>query len=359
MPRREQDFDRLASQWGVHIPDAVMYLNDEWKDNFDIAMDAQPPLVTTTNAGIPAFLTTLIDPQLIRVLLTPNKAAQIIGEVKKGTWLDQTQMFQLVERTGEVSSYGDWNNNGSAGLNTTFPQRQAYLYQTIIQYGELEMERAGLAKLSWASELKESAVTVLNKFQNLSYFFGIAGLQNYGLVNDPSLYAAVTPVVKAAPNSGTQWVKNGVVNGTANEIFQDIQTLFGQLVSQSNGLIEAGDALTIAMHPSTSVALTATNTFNVNVMDLVRKNFPNITFETAVQYGAITPTNPQGIAAGAMIQMIARSVQGQDTGFCAFNEKLRSHPLIRDLSAFKQKMTQGTWGTIIRQPFAIASMVGV
>ena len=40
------------------------------------ACDAQPTLVTTSNSGIPAFLTTYIDPKLIEVLVAPMKAAE-------------------------------------------------------------------------------------------------------------------------------------------------------------------------------------------------------------------------------------------------------------------------------------------
>jgi hypothetical protein len=57
--------------------------------------------------------------------------------------------------------------------------------------------------------------------------------------------------------------------------------------------------------------------------------------------------------------MIADDVEGQRTGFCAFNEKMRAHPIIRAASSFKQKMTAGTWGAVIRFPAGIASMVGV
>ena len=69
--------------------------------------------------------------------------------------------------------------------------------------------------------------------------------------------------------------------------------------------------------------------------------------------------NPQGSAGGEIVQLIAKNVEGQDSGYCAFNEKMRSHPMIRDLSSFRQKMTGGTWGTIIRMPMAISSMLGV
>lgn len=342
---------------GVVLPEVTSYLPESFKRNYTLAMDAAPTLTTTSNAGIPAFLTTMIDPAVFEILFSPTKAAKIMGENRKGTWLDQTAMFPVVEHTGEVSSYGDFNSNGSTGVNTNWPQRQSYLFQTMKQYGELELERAGLARINFVSEMDKAAATVLNRFANKTYFFGVGGLQNYGLLNDPSLSAALTPSTKAA--TGVKWINAGAIVATANEIYADIQALFLQLVTQTGGLVEQTDPLVLAMSPSSAVALTATNSFNVNVSDLLKKNFPNITIETAVQYGVVSASNPEGVSAGNFVQMIVKTIEGQDTGYCAFNEKMRAHAIIKDTSSFKQKLTGGTWGTIIRMPGAISSMVGV
>lgn len=347
----------LHADRGVQLEGVMSYLPDEFRRNYHLAMDAAGTLTTTANSAVPAMLTTMIDPTIFEILFAPNNAAKIVGEQRKGTWLDDTTMFPTVEHTGEVSSYGDYSENGHVGANTNWPQRQAYLFQTVKEYGERELERAGLARLNWVGEQDKAAATVMNKFANLTYFFGVAGLQNYGLVNDPNLPASLTPGVKAV---GTpKWINNGVVTATANEIFTDIQSIFSALVTQSAGLIEADDELVLAMSPNVSVALTQTNSFNVNVYDLLKKNFPKIRFETAVQYGARSVQNPQGIVGGNLVQMIAPNVEGQDSGYCSFNEKMRSHPIIKAMSSFKQKVSGGTWGAIIRQPFAFASMIGV
>jgi hypothetical protein len=266
-------------------------------------------------------------------------------------------MFPVVESTGTVSSYGDHNNNGRANANTNFPQRQAYLYQTIAEYGERELAREGLAKINWASEVRASAVTVLDKFQNLMYFKGISGLQNYGLQTDPSLPAPIAPAPKAW--GGLSWLNGVIPAATANEIFADIQAAVNQLINQSAGNINTKSDFVLGLSPSREGALTATNSFGVGVDDLLKKNYPKMRVQSAIQYGAITAQNPQGVATGEQMQLIALNPGGQDTGWCAFSEKLRAHRVVEDLSSFRQKMTQGGWGTIFRQPFAVASMIGI
>jgi hypothetical protein len=351
------DLAQHERDWGITFPGCMGFIEPEWRTNFGLAMDAQPALVTVSSSGIPAFLTTFIDPDLLRILTAKNAAVEIFGEVRKGSFTDKQVMFPVVEHTGEVSSYGDFNQNGRAGANTNFPTREAYLYQTIGEYGELEMEQAGLAKIGWAAEVKQAAISVLNKFQNLTYFLGVAGLQNYGLLNDPSLAAPIAPAPKAAGN--LTWWNGTAPNATAGEVYADIVGLFVQLVTQSAGLIDQKSKMTLVMSPKSSAALNFTNTFNVNVEDQIKKNFPNMVVKTAVQYGVLSTQNPQGSAGGELVQLIADEVDGQKTGYCAFNEKLRAGPIIRDLSSFKQKMSQGTWGAVVRIPYAIATMIGV
>lgn len=361
------DYHQAAAAWnahrpmfeaaGIYLPGVKSYVTEEFKRN-SLALDAQPALATTSNAGIPAFLTTLIDPEVYKILFSPTAAAEVLGEVRKGTWVDQTAMFPVVEATGEVSSYGDYNENGKSGANMNWPQRQSYLFQTISEYGELEIERAGLGRVNWVGEVDGAGTQVLYRFLNQTYFFGVQGLQNYGLLNDPNLSAPLTPASKAY--GGVKWVNNGQIVATANEIFADIQALWYQLQGQqANGLVDQKTKMTLALSPGSELALTATNSFGVNVSELLAKNFPNLRIVSAVQYGAQSATNPVGVAAGNVVQLIADAMEGQATGYCAFNEKLRAHPIIRAMSSWKKKMTAGTWGAIIRQPMGISQMLGV
>lgn len=349
-----REFERL----GVILPDAQAYIPEGWKEDFTLAMDAVPTLTTDPNSGVPNIFTTMVDPQVFHVLFAPNMGAKILGEQRRGDWLMDTTMFPIAEATGETSAYGDFAESGQAGVNVNWPNRQSFLFQVIKQYGERELERQGLARINWVSEIDIAAALALNKFLNYTYFFGVQQLQNYGLLNDPNLGALLTPAPKTY--GGSAWVNaSGQIVATANEVYADIQSMFYQLVTQSAGLIQADSKMVLAMSPASAVALTATNSFNVNVYTLLKNNFPNIRFETAVQYGALSAANPQGVAAGNLVQLIAEEVEGQKTGFMAYNEKMRNHPIIRGLSSFRQKATSGSWGCVLRMTMTIVGMVGV
>jgi hypothetical protein len=317
-----------------------------------MAMDAAYPLVTTANSGIPAMLSTYIDPKMIDVLVAPMKAAEAAGgEVKKGDWTTRTAMFPVIESTGEVTSYGDYNNSGSAGANFQFPNRQSYHFQTVTQWGERELADAGLAKVDWAARLNIASALALNKYQNKTYLFGVSGLQNYGMLNDPSLPADLTPNTKTA--GGTAWIlPTGQVNATNLEILQDVQKMFFNLQAAAQGLVDVDAKLTLIMSPQSSVAMTVANgtVTTVTAWDLIHKAFPNLEIRTVPEYAT---------AGGQKVQLVLDEYEGQRTWDCAFTEKMRAHPIILEMSAFKQKKSAGTWGTIVFRPVFIRGMIGV
>lgn len=346
--RRNAHLALLERDAGIIFPGAMDILPDGFGHDFGMACDAQPSLVTTGNSGIPSWLSTYVDPRVIDTLLSPNKAAEIYGEVKKGDWLTETIMYTMVEPTGQTSSYGDFNNGGVVGANPQFPQRQTFHYQTHIQYGEKEIARMGLARLDWVGKLNNAVAITMNKRQNKTYFFGVSGLALYGALNDAALSAPITPGTKVA--GGTAWVQNGVVVATANEIYNDIQSLFIRVQQQMKGLIERTDPFTLAMSPQSEMAMTATNSFNVSVADLVAKSFPKLTVKTAIEFTT---------AGGELVQLFAESVEGQPVVTTAFTEKMRSHAMVVETSGWKQKKSQGTAGTTWFLPIACSQMLGV
>lgn len=296
-----------------------------------VAMDAAP-LLTAPNAGILSLFTTYVDPRVIETLVEPMKAAQIFGETKKGSWTDDFLQFPIAESTGETSSYDDFSENGMANTNVNWETRDTYYYQTIIELGEREAERAGAAKLDWVARKQISAALTLNKFQNKTYFYGVAGLRNYGILNDPSLLPSV-----ALPT----WV-----GADGQVVYNGIAQLYGELVSQTAGLVDRSTPMILLMSPQAEAAFTRTNQYNVNVNDQITKNFPNLEIQTAPEMST---------DAGEVIKLIVKSYEGVDTVEPTFTEKMRVHPMVLGLSSWRQKRSQGTVGTIIYRPIFVAS----
>jgi hypothetical protein len=76
------------------------YVERDMGSDYAFAMDAQPTLVTVSNGGIPAYLANYLDPEFVRVLVTPMRIGEIIGEEKKGDWTTASAQFPVVESAG-------------------------------------------------------------------------------------------------------------------------------------------------------------------------------------------------------------------------------------------------------------------
>jgi hypothetical protein len=334
------------------------FLPENFRRNASLAMDALPALSTSANSSIPAMMTTYVDPSWVEVVFAPLAGAEILGESRMGTWIDETALFPILEHTGEVSSYGDFANSGRADANANYPARQSYLFQTFIEIGDREAERAGAGRLNLVAEKNRAAATVLARAMNTIYHYGVAGLQNYGFLNDPNLPAPLTPSTKAA--GGVTWFTSaGAPNATANEVFNDFLQLFSQLVAQTGGNVRMDDRLVAVMSPQVYPALSFTNTFGLTARKMVEDNFPNMRFVLDTLYGARTAANPLGNLGGNLFHMIAENINGMPAGTCAYNEKMRTHRVVPGASSFLQKKTSGCWGAVIRIPMAFAQMIGI
>ena len=304
------------------------------------AMDAAsltPTLVGTPNAGIPSFLTTYVDPKVIEVLVAPMKAAEIVGESKKGDWTTLTATFIQAEPLTKVATYGDYSADGDSSANVNYPQRQAYFFQTWTRWGERELEMASAGRVDWASQLNYASALGLAKFLNSTYLFGVSGLQNYGLTNDPRLPSPVASTVNWATD-------------VPENIYNSIVAMYKQLQTQSQGIIEQTDELKLAMPPTAAGDLNRVNSFGLSAAKLLKDAFPKLEIVTVPEYDT---------AGGRLVQMWAPKIEGQDSATCAFTEKMRAHAIERYSSYFRQKKSAGTWGAVIFRPLACTQLLGV
>jgi hypothetical protein len=304
------------------------------------AMDAQSELVTVSNAGIPSYLANFLDPKVINVLVSPMVANEIAPDVQKGTWVTETAQFITVEAGGKTAAYGDYSNSGYTTVNANFPSRQNFVFQAFLQYGQRELEIAGLAKLDWATQQQNANALALMKQLNDIYFYGVANLENYGLLNDPTLPPALTPQFS--------WLTSA--SATAYTIYQDVVRMFIQLQAQSNGVIREDVPMTLAMSPVQRGALKQITQYNTNSVEvLLKENFPNLRIVTAVQYAT---------AQGQLMQLICDELGGQKTVETAFSSRMMAHNMVVESSSWKQKRSSAGYGAIWYRPFLCVQMLG-
>ncbi|KWI89567.1 hypothetical protein WM11_21630 [Burkholderia ubonensis] len=330
------------SEYGIHVAFDAKLLDDEERGKLIAAMDAAGPIVTAPNNGIPAMLTNYYDPRVIEVLVSPMKAERLYSAVQKGDWATDTTTFLEVESTGETATYGDFSENGMSGHNTNFPQRQNYGFQTNTLWGDKQMDKAAKARLDYASRQQIASALVLRKKENAIFLFGVSGLQNYGAMNDPSLIAPIAPTTGAGGNT---WALK-----TADEIYNDVVTIWDQAILQGNGLIDTDSTATLAIPNVVSGNLTKQNNYGQVLKDRLKLGFPNMTIETIPEFAT---------ASGNLLQLIVKDLEGTPTGELAYAERMRAHGVVRHSSYYSEKKSGHAWGAVIYRPIGIAQMLGI
>lgn len=330
-----------AAQLGFKFPGARAWM--EKGKEAQMARDAA--LITTPNTTVPAELLAYIDPMVVEILTAPRRAREIFPEMKKGDWTTPYAKWRMDEPVGSTQPYSDYANGTTSGVNSEWATRQQYLFQTSITYGDLEVAMSGEAKINLAASKQRAAATILDIDANRFALLGVEGREIYGILNDPNLPAAIT----AAPDGtggSTLWEDKSTV-----QIYNDILALFAELVRQSEGLIDQNTPLKLCMSPGLAVNLGSATGFNVSVMDMVQKYFGAITIVTVPELASTT--------AGETMLMLANEVNGTPTGYIGYGEKMMAGRIIPDMSSFRQKFIGTTYGGVILQPFAIASMIGM
>lgn len=333
----------VMKQYGIVFDTGAPIRGILANDSIDqLANDAA--MVTAANSGIPVEFTSYIDPMVIPILTATRGAREIFGEAKKGDWTTSYARFQTSEITGEVEAYTDYGQGGASDVNPTFPVRTQYIYQTNIRYGDREVDVASRARLQLAADKQRAAATVIDIASNKFALYGVAGLEIYGLLNDPNLPATVAPKPNAA--SKTLWADK-----STKEIYEDVLYLFGKIADRGAGHIDANTELVLATSPATQVQLGKATDFNISARQMLETYFPKIRFVVLPELATAT--------SGTSILLVAPTIEGLPTAQIGFSEKFRAMRLIPESSSFHQKFVGSSYGTIIYRPFAIGKMTGV
>lgn len=335
----DRQYMQLMREKGIVFDGARAFITAANIDK--LAQDAA--MVTVPSSGVPAVLTTYIDPMTVDILTAPRNAREIFGEVKKGDWTETGALFKAVEMVGETTPYTDFGNGATADVNVSYPFRENYVYQTHIRYGDREVAVSGRAMINLASEKQRSAATIIDIDANKFSLLGVAGKQIYGLLNDPNLPAAITPEV--VNTNVTKWSAK-----TTQQIYNDVLKLAAELFTNSMGNIDEKSDLVLAVSPATNVLLGKATDFNVSVKDMLMKYFSNIRFVTLPELDTVS---------GDSVMLIATSVKGMPTAQLGYSDKMRAMRVIPHTSWYDQKFVAGTYGAIIYYPYAIATMTGV
>ena len=336
---------------GVMAYDTV---NGKIKTNFSktaLAMDSA--LQTTPNVGYPASFFQYIDPQIVEILFGVTNANKIAPEVKQGTWADEFYTYTTEEAIGDVTAYSDRTEQVTSEVNYEFQTREQARFETILQYGNLEVDKANQAKIALQSRKQIAGANIIARKQNQFYLYGVSGKINYGLLNDPNLNASINPIsITIGGNTYTTWADKTAndASNAGNHVFNDVLALWSELSAKNGGNIDQNESIILAVSNNVVSYLSAPNQFGLTAMAMIKDNFPNL---EVVQLPELSTQ------AGEQIKMIVPSLYGVDTVNLVYSDKFRALQVVQTVSGYKQKLVSTSYGAVVKRASLIATMMGV
>lgn len=336
---------------GVMAYDSV---NGKIKTNFSkTAMAMDSALQTTPNIAYPATFFQYIDPQIIEILFGVTNANKIAPEVKQGTWADELYTYILEEATGDVTAYSDRTEQVTSEVNYEFQTREQARFETILQYGNLEVDKASQAKIALASRKQIAGANIIARKQNQFYLYGVSGKINHGLLNSSDLNASINPnSITIGGNTYTTWADKTShdASNAGNHVFNDILKLWSELSKKNGGHISQNEKIILAVSNNVVSYLSAPNQFGLTAEAMLKQNFPNL---EVIQLPELS-TN-----AGEGVFMIVPSLYGVDTVNLVYSDKFRAQQVVQTVSGYKQKLVSTTYGAVYKRSSLVATMYGV
>lgn len=304
---------------------------------------------TVANVGAPAVLFTYLDPRIIEVLFSVKAAGKFFAPTLVGKFEDEYAQFMTEEISGQVSPYSDYSDGVASDANYNFPSRQNFRYQTTIKYGDLETSKMAEAKVQLVARKQYAAAEIISRAENRFQLFGVAGYQSYGMLNDPNLPTTIAPI---SVNSKSTWADKTAAapDEVANIVFNDVNKLWSELASNNGGHLDVNSPIVLGVSNKMVSYLTTPNAFGKTAKVMLQENYPNLVIEQLPELST---------AAGEMLYMVVPSLMGDETGFGAFSAKAVFNRLIPETSHYRQKVSAGTWGCVIRRPNLVATMTGI
>lgn len=336
---------------GVMAYDTV---NGKIKTNFSktaLAMDSA--LQTTPNVAYPASFFQYIDPQIVEILFGVTNANRIAPEVKQGTWADEFYTYTTEEAIGDVTAYSDRTEQVTSEVNYEFQTREQARFETILQYGNLEVDKANQAKIALQSRKQIAGANIIARKQNQFYLYGVSGKINYGLLNDPNLNASINPnSITIGGSTYTTWADkiSHDAQNAGNHVFNDVLALWSELSAKNGGNVDQNERIILAVSNNVVSYLSAPNAFGLTAMAMIKDNFPNL---EVVQLPELSTQ------AGEQIKLIVPSLYGVDTVNLVYSDKFRALQVVQTVSGYKQKLVGTSYGAVVKRSSLIATMMGV
>lgn len=309
------------------------------------------PNITPNNIGMPAGILSQVSVEVAETILAYRSGDEALGGRKKLLdWEQQDYYLPLVEKTGSVEPYSDFDDSVASGLNVTFGRTGHYLFSTSYNVGEREAMQLAQGNINSDNYLisasLEALAVELNRVAFNGYVNNNGSFLVYGLLNNTFLNNYETADKKFSAM-------------TYQECVAFFAKAIAKLRSQTGNNIQRGSKLrvVVASNAFDALALKFTD-LGVDAITALINKFKELDVEITIT-PAIELDNAN--ANQDVIYFILENSQGgiSDTTTLGYSEIGRMSNVVLGTTYKQQKVSAGTTGAVIYKPSYIVRYTNI
>lgn len=309
------------------------------------------PNITPNNIGMPAGILSQVSVEVAETILAYRSGDEALGGRRKLLdWEQQDYYLPLVEKTGSVEPYSDFDDSVASGLNVTFGRTGHYLFSTSYNVGEREAMQLAQGNINSDNYLisasLEALAVELNRVAFNGYVNNNGSFLVYGLLNNTSLNNYETSDKKFS-------------DMTYLECVAFFAKAIAKLRSQTGNNIQRGSKLrvVVASNAFDVLALKFTD-LGVDAITALINKFKELDVEITIT-PAIELDNAN--ANQDVIYFILENSQGgiSDTTTLGYSEIGRMSNVVLGTTYKQQKVSAGTTGAVIYKPSYIVRYTNI
>lgn len=304
--------------------------------------------------GVLEYFTTVFNNKLIKQILQTTPSTLMTESWQQGMFGTTDVFVPTISYAGGSKQYDDLSGAGESSVNIAWVPRQTVTLQRTIAYGDLTQAQMAMAKIPYVEQMREGLASLTNLDINAINFKGFAGLNVFGLLNDPSLNPTiVSPDSIGTPSSSLWYYK------TYDEIIHDIQSMFNSIIQISGGQASYDDVECIlGLPPACMVSLTKQNSLGtMTVRGYLDQVFPKMKIVQVQNYQGTG--SPIGSSTPNYAQLIFKQLNGQDVAYNVFSTLWNSHGVVRLISSYAEKISYVVSGSFLALPLGVATISGI
>ena len=317
-----------------------------------LTTDADTWTYNPSSNGVPFQFLVEYTKKPIKQILNKRAYMDVGVPYQYGNFATQRLEIVLQGLVGAVNPYGDYDESVTADANYTLSPRDVYRGQTVIGYGDLEVEAGATAKWDIIGGKRYSAAQSIAIAQNKLFFLGNISStgafvnKTLGLLNDPNLNASY-------PALNGNWSVAGATQAT--NIVGDINFAFSKLATQLGNNVIQSDRLMLVVSAQAGAYFGTPTSLGITVAQMLKSIYANLEIVYAPEYLSLA----SGSDNLGGFQLIARDVIDEGTVCDLFSYKYRSHGTYRQTSSFKEKLSFGSGGAGVMAPAGVVTITGL